>query len=537
MGRVDYQELARGQSPILSEWQEAARKLVPAYLFYEPWRSWDGIDLPIEPHDELLGRRGTCSSCGAVYLWDRKDAHMKLRHGDSFTCPICGAKCEAVASGKMPERKRLRGDFRIVFCRGDEKTVRLYCYYIWWHFGRGENEPTLEWYEDARYELEPGAFRIWKHEYIGRETGGAGDYGWHEHKRPIEPWVSGMYGEARGYYIVLDGLGGTFLGHLPVEDIAGWNFYSTSAGYTRQMVRIPWCKLLCTAAMYPKIEILAKRGIEEPVIELVTDRRKNARYLNWNAKRPLDFLRIPKADAVEALDGGFCLEAVKICRDIGIRYADAERVAGRSYTASEIITWSLECGDGPKEVVRYILTHNLASNGLHLLRDYREAAGLLGRDLSVPSIRWPKNLIRAHDEATRSAQAIREERRLAARAEAYAPIYREYRNRFEYEAGDYMAMVPEQLADIALEGANQRHCVGGYIDRHAAGKLAIMFIRRVAAPMIPLWTAELTPDGKLTQIQGYHNDPDLKPKGEDKAWVDGWLREIQKRLRKEKRHG
>lgn len=534
MARVDYQELARGQSPIMSEWQETARKLVPAYLFYEPWRSWDGIDLPIEPHDELLGRRGTCSSCGSVFLWDRKDAHMKLRHGDSFTCPTCGAKCEAVASGKMPERKRLCGDFRIVFCRGDEKLVRLYCYYIWWHFGRGENEPTLEWYEDTRYELEPGAFRIWKYEYICRETG---DYGWHEHKRPIEPWVSGMYGESRGYYIVLDGLAGTFLGHLPIEEIAGWNFYSTSAGYTRQTVRIPWCKLLCTAAMFPKIEILAKRGIDEPVIELVVDRRKNARYLNWNAKRPLDFLRIPKADAAEALDGGFCLEAVKICRDIGIRYADAERVAGRSYTASEIITWSRECGDGPKEVVRYILTHNLASNGLHLLRDYREAAGLLGRDLSVPSIRWPKNLIRAHDEATASAQAIREERRLAARAEAYAPIYREYRNRFEYEAGDYVAMVPEQLADIALEGANQHHCVGGYIDRHAAGKLAILFIRRVAAPMIPLWTAELTPDGKLTQIQGYHNDPDLKPKGEDKAWVDGWLKEIKRRIRKEKRHG
>lgn len=100
-----------------------------------------------------------------------------------------------------------------------------------------------------------------------------------------------------------------------------------------------------------------------------------------------------------------------------------------------------------------------------------------------------------------------------------------------------MAMVPEQLADIALEGQNMKHCVGGYIDRHAAGKLAIMFIRRVADPMIPLWTAELTPGGKLTQIQGYHNNPDLKPKGEDKAWVDGWLKEIQKRLRKEKRHG
>ncbi len=521
----------------MGEWERQARELVPAYLFYELWREWDGLDLPLTTQNSVKGRRGTCSSCGSVFLWDRKDARMKLQHGDSFTCPTCGAKCEAVASGRMPLRKKLRGYLRVVFCRGDESTVRLHCYYILWHFEPQENEPTLEWYEDARYELEPGAFRIWKYEYIARETGGCGVYVWHEHKRPIEPWVSGMYGESKGYYIIMDGLEGTFLGHLPIDDIAGWNFYSTSAGYTRQTVRIPWCKLLCTAAQYPKIEILAKRGIDEPVIELVVDKRKNARYLNWNAKTAAGFLRIPKADAAEALSGGFHLEAVKICRDIGVKYADAERVAGRSYTASEIITWSLECGDDPKEVVRYILTHNLASNGLHLLRDYREAAGLLGRDLSVPSIRWPKDLIRAHDEATASAQAIREERRLAARAEAYAPIYREYRNRFEYEAGDYMAMVPEQLADIALEGANQHHCVGGYIDRHAAGKLAIMFIRRVAAPMIPVWTAELTPDGKLTQIQGYHNEIENKPKGKDKEWVDGWLKEVGRRLAKERKNG
>ena len=64
-----------------------------------------------------------------------------------------------------------------------------------------------------------------------------------------------------------------------------------------------------------------------------------------------------------------------------------------------------------------------------------------------------------------------------------------------------------------------------------------MFIRRVAAPMIPLWTVELTPDGKLTQIQGYHNEIENKPKGKDKEWVDGWLKEVGRRLAKERKNG
>ena len=55
--------------------------------------------------------------------------------------------------------------------------------------------------------------------------------------------------------------------------------------------------------------------------------------------------------------------------------------------------------------------------------------------------------------------------------------------------------------------------------------------------MIPLWTAELTPDGKLTQIQGYHNEIENKPKGKDKEWVDGWLKEVRRRLAKERKNG
>ena len=98
-----------------------------------------------------------------------------------------------------------------------------------------------------------------------------------------------------------------------------------------------------------------------------------------------------------------------------------------------------------------------------------------------------------------------------------------------------MTVIPEQLSDIALEGKLQHHCVGGYVGRHAAGTLTIVFIRRVMAPMIPLWTVELTPDGDMKQIQGYHNEPQNRPQGADAEWVDNWLRVVKARIRKEER--
>lgn len=538
--------MVRYYHPAREEWEEQARRLAPAFLFYETWCEWDDVDFPLTEKDRILGKRAVCSSCGAIHHITTKDWRKKnIRHGSPVECPTCGRVCEAIASGKMPDRKRLAGDLRAVFCTGDRESVRLHCYYILYDFLHGANEPRLQWFEDARYELTPGAFRIWKWE-AGQVLAPSGawhiDWKFKEHKNPIEPWVSDMFGNRNGYTIFMDGLEGTFLGWLPVDEIADWTFFTTRGDWKRETVRIPWCKLITEAARTPKIEILAKRGIKEPVINLVVDKRKNARYLNWKAKRPLDFLRLPKEDAAEALAGEFSFEAVKLCREFGIRYHEAAQWAGPNhFTVEDLMEWARHTEDDPVKLARYMIGQKRTAYELHLLKDYRDAAEFLGRDLTVPSIRWPKRLWEAHDECAKSANRLREEERertKKAASEGYTRgLYPILKKRFEYECGDYEAIVPERLEDIALEGKQMRHCVAGYIDRHAQGKLAIIFIRRVTAPMIPLWTAELTPEGTLTQIQGYHNDIDKKPRGADAAWVDGWIREVKRRIRKDGRNG
>ena len=50
------------------------------------------------------------------------------------------------------------------------------------------------------------------------------------------------------------------------------------------------------------------------------------------------------------------------------------------------------------------------------------------------------------------------------------------------------------------------HCVGGYADRHAEGKLAILFIRKVSDMFTPYVTVEVN-GSEVKQVQGMNNKP------------------------------
>ncbi len=61
--------------------------------------------------------------------------------------------------------------------------------------------------------------------------------------------------------------------------------------------------------------------------------------------------------------------------------------------------------------------------------------------------------------------------------------------------------------EIIDEGQQLRHCVGGYAQRHAEGKLAILFLRDDTRPYTPLVTIEMN-GTKLVQIHGFRNERD-----------------------------
>lgn len=507
-----------------SAWEDRVRDLIPDPVLYE--RDW------------MSGERaGRCTRCGHLFSDGRKriewpdDPDVKFRravHNDRIACPGCGAEARMKAKGRFPtnEMKSLAGHLRAVFAQKiTPQHVRLRAFYIEYTFRQDAVFPDLDFFEDFALDLEPGKAHGW------RKVAGTRD-NW-ESCGIREPWNSrdalNPYKDM-SYTLIGDDLAGTFLGWVPIEAMARWDWtHYTSFG--NPVCNTPWCKVLGWAAVYPSLEMVAKLGGCELIFDLVFEGKKNARYVNWRARRITDFLRIPREYAKPAARDGLDLDVIKMIRDLGYDFGKAKRRRDLGWDPERIKK------EG-EEVVRYLERQGLGAHDLHLLRDYREAAEFLGRDLTVPGIRWPRDLRRAHDEATQSADRIREEKRRQkdeAARRGYAERIPALKARFEYEAGDYMAVVPEQLSDIALEGRLQRHCVGGYAGRHAAGVLTIIFIRRVMAPMIPLWTVELTPEGEMRQIQGYHNEAENRPQGADAAWVENWLRVVQERIRKEER--
>ena len=61
------------------------------------------------------------------------------------------------------------------------------------------------------------------------------------------------------------------------------------------------------------------------------------------------------------------------------------------------------------------------------------------------------------------------------------------------------------MQEIIDEGKALCHCVGGYAERHAKGKLHIMFIRKADKPDVPFYTVEVDLFGKIVQVRGQRN--------------------------------
>ena len=71
----------------------------------------------------------------------------------------------------------------------------------------------------------------------------------------------------------------------------------------------------------------------------------------------------------------------------------------------------------------------------------------------------------------------------------------------EYAAMGYCIVIPTEPKELADEGINLSHCVGGYIDRVASGECHILFLRRRSTPEQSLVTLQLS-GTRICQAQG-----------------------------------
>ena len=153
---------------------------------------------------------------------------------------------------------------------------------------------------------------------------------------------------------------------------------------------------------------------------------------------------------------------------------------------------------------------------VQILLDYWSMEEQLGQDLTDTQVRFPRNLMAAHDEAADQMQKRKE----AGRAVLFR-IRRRQLSRWSFAADGLLIRPAASQQDLTDEGNHLHHCVSTYGQRHAEGKSAIFFIRRKSRPGESYYTLELDEE-KLTvrQNRGLRNCPRTP---EVQAFEDLWL--------------
>lgn len=135
------------------------------------------------------------------------------------------------------------------------------------------------------------------------------------------------------------------------------------------------------------------------------------------------------------------------------------------------------------------------------LTDCWTMAETLGRDLTDPSVRFPKDLFAAHDEMTELMEVKK-----TAELSSLFRIRRKQLRRFIFAADGLLIRPAGSQRELIEEGDALHHCVKTYGKRHAKGETAIFFIRRASRPRESYYTLELDEKNlKVRQNRGMRN--------------------------------
>lgn len=275
--------------------------------------------------------------------------------------------------------------------------------------------------------------------------------------------------------------------------------------YDKYMGNLLMC-YLNKYCQHPNIEYLMKQGFD-PTIEHCTG-YWGGRYvlelsktINWKSNNLLQMLGITKSE-LKVLRGNEHLyetyiswrnEFPKVSPGDLINFA---KVFGDAH--GTMATFVEQTGATPQRITRYIEENGIFTRDYH---DYLKQCKRLKYNTKDTAICFPHNFEAMHE---RLSATIKYQYDKAVRAEFTKHI--EERKQLEFSDDNLMIVQPKQLSDIAYEGKALSHCVGGYAERHATGKLTIMFLRRKSAPDEPYYTIEVSNDYKIVQCRGYKNN-------------------------------
>lgn len=304
--------------------------------------------------------------------------------------------------------------------------------------------------------------------------------------------------------------------------------YMEAGSYRRENWKSP-VVYLRLYQRYPQIENIVVQGFSH-ILDGLFDRylpaskwENNKRgdmtvpEIDWSEKRPAQMLRLNKDEFRMMQQQCWDLYHWEIylkCREVGDiltqrditllhQYGgeDAERVIGRAPLGKclrYIFEQMIPCADVDEDEFDIEVD---AAVDLTTLADYWDMAETAKWDLDSTQVRWPDDLLMAHNMATDAVDQI-ENRALNPKfKKRFAEL-----SKYAYESGGLQIVPARTQSELKREGKLQHHCVSSYGKRHANGETAIFFIRHVAHPKTPYFTLQFDEkDECVKQNRGKRN--------------------------------
>lgn len=295
-----------------------------------------------------------------------------------------------------------------------------------------------------------------------------------------------------------------------------------------------------------KVEMLIKAGVGWAVKNLIDNHVKNAKILNWYAKEPKDFLKVPMRKLREM--GAGDEKRVRLWEKLGMPPAeemDAAEEINTSSSAEKLFKNCKRLKIGYRKLVEYLKREDVSirpvpvfSTTAQIWCDYIDAAEGVGLDLCNPLVVLPRNLNEKHDMTCGAWAAMQDTKN----QEMYRKRCNKLKKKYEFSYDGLCIVIPSGGEAIKLEGKTLHHCVGGYAQRHMDGVTTILFLRRAEHPEKPMVTIEMS-GNNIKQIHGWDDERTACPENPGRTpcmelyaefltvWLD-WLKAGSKRDKK-----
>lgn len=149
-------------------------------------------------------------------------------------------------------------------------------------------------------------------------------------------------------------------------------------------------------------------------------------------------------------------------------------------------------------------------------RDYLTIAKDIGYDMNNNNVLYPKDLLKAHDEAVMNYTKNKDKITNKKINERYMKL-----QKFKFQKNHFVIFPVKSPEELIIESQELKHCVRTYVDRVANGKTNIFFVRKDNDIEKPFVTVEMK-NGTVIQARGYKNNIENPLEENVKNFINAW---------------